>query len=390
MLKLPIYLDNSATTPVDPRVVEAMLPWLAEKFGNPASGSHAFGTAARTAVEAARDRVAELINAEAREIVWTSGATESDNLALKGAAFACQVRGRHLITLQTEHKAVLDTLHELERHGFEVTFLAPRSDGLLDLEQFEAAIRPDTIVASVMLVNNEIGVIQDISALGAICRERGVLFHVDAAQATGKIEIDVKRQPVDLMSLTAHKTYGPKGIGALYVRHDPRVRIEPQMHGGGHEHGLRSGTLATHQIVGMGECFRLAGAAMAAEMPRLRVLRDKLWRGLAMLDAVQINGDLRQRIASNLNFSLKLPNCDQVIASLDDIAVSSASACVTGGSVSHVLQALGNDSQLAGNSIRITVGRFNTEEEIDYALAYLKRKIEEAVLRENAFRREGR
>ena len=377
MLNLPIYLDNSATTPVDPRVVDAMLPWLAGKFGNPASGSHAFGTAARTAVEAARDQVAQLINAEAREIVWTSGATESDNLALKGAAFARQARGRHLITVQTEHKAVLDTLHELERHGFEATFLAPRSDGLLDLEQFKAALRPDTIVASVMLVNNEIGVIQDISALGAICRERGIIFHVDAAQATGKIEIDVQRQPVDLMSLTAHKTYGPKGIGALYVRDDPRLRLEPQMHGGGHERGLRSGTLATHQIVGMGESFRLAGAVMATEMPRLRGLRDKLWRGLAAFEEVQLNGDLQQRIASNLNISLKLPNSDQMIASLDDIAVSSASACVTGASVSHVLQALGSDAQLAGNSIRITVGRFNTEEEIDFALAYLQRRIEE-------------
>jgi cysteine desulfurase len=382
MLKLPIYLDNSATTPVDPRVVETMLPWLADKFGNPASSSHAFGNAARTAVEAARDQVAELINADAREIIWTSGATESDNLALKGAAFACQARGKHLITLQTEHKAVLDTLHELERHGFEVTFLAPRSNGLLDIEQFKAAIRPDTIVASVMLVNNEIGVIQDMSALGGICRERGVIFHVDAAQATGKTEIDLKRQPVDLMSLTAHKTYGPKGIGALYVRHDPRVRLEPQMHGGGHEHGLRSGTLATHQIVGMGECFRLAGAEMATELPRLRALRDNLWRGLAALDEVQVNGDLQHRIANNLNLSLKLPNCDQMIASLHDIAVSSASACSSEGSVSHVLQALGNDTRLAGNSIRITVGRFNTEEEIDFALDYLKRKIEEC---RNAF-----
>jgi len=382
MLKLPVYLDNSATTPVDPRVVETMLPWLAEKFGNPASSSHAFGNAARAAVEAARDQVAELINADAREIIWTSGATESDNLALKGAAFACQARGRHLITLQTEHKAVLDTLHELERHGFEVTFLAPRSNGLLDIEQFRAAIRPDTIVASVMLVNNEIGVIQDMGTLGAICRERGVIFHVDAAQATGKTAIDLKRHPVDLMSLTAHKTYGPKGIGALYVRHDPRVRIEPQMHGGGHERGLRSGTLATHQIVGMGECFRLAGAEMATELPRLRALRDELWRGLAALDEVQVNGDLEHRIANNLNISLKLPNCDQMIASLNDIAVSSASACSAEGSVSHVLQALGSDTRLAGNSIRITVGRFNTEEEIDFALDYLKRRIEEC---RNAF-----
>lgn len=377
MLKFPIYLDNSATTPVDPRVVETMLPWLADKFGNPASTSHAFGNAARAAVETARDQVAALINADAREIIWTSGATESDNLALKGAAFACQDRGKHLVTVQTEHPAVLDTMQELERHGFEVTVLAPRSNGLLDIEQFRAAIRPDTIVASVMLVNNEIGVIQDISALGGICRERGVMFHVDAAQATGKTKIDLKRQPVDLMSLTAHKTYGPKGIGALYVRRDPRVRIEPQMHGGGHEHGLRSGTLATHQIVGMGECFRLAGAEMATELPRLRALRDKLWRGLEALDEVQLNGDLQRRIVNNLNLSLKLPNCDRMLGSLHEIAVSSAAACASDGSVSHVLRALGNDARLAGNSIRITVGRFNTEEEIDFALEYLTRKIGE-------------
>ena len=377
MLKLPIYLDNSATTPVDPRVVAAMLPWLGESFGNPASSSHAFGNAARAAVEAARDQVAALINADAREIIWTSGATESDNLALKGAAFALQARGKHLVTVQTEHKAVLDTLHELERHGFEATFLAPRCDGLLDPDEFRAALRPDTSVASVMLVNNEIGVIEDINALGAICRERGIIFQVDAAQATGKVEIDLKRQPVDLMSLTAHKTYGPKGIGALYVRRDPRVVLEPQMHGGGHECGLRSGTLPTHQIVGMGECFRLAGAAMATEMRRLRALRDKLWRGLSAFDEVQLNGDLEHRIANNLNISVKLPNAEQIIASLHDIAVSSAAACIPGGSVSHVLQALGNDAQLAGNSIRITVGRFNTEEEVDFALDYLTRKIEE-------------
>jgi cysteine desulfurase len=377
-MKLPIYLDNSATTPVDPRVVAKMLPWLADQFGNPASSSHGFGRAARAAVEAARDQVAALINADPREIVWTSGATESDNLAIKGAALACRDKGRHLITMQTEHKAVLDTMNELERGGFTVTTLAPEPDGLLDLEKFKAAIRPDTTLASIMLVNNEIGVIQDIAALGEICRERGVLFHVDAAQATGKVVIDLKQLQVDLMSLTAHKTYGPKGIGALYVSRDRRVRIEPQMHGGGHELGMRSGTLATHQIVGMGECLELAGKEMATELPRLRALRDKLYRGLADLDEVQVNGDMASRIVNNLNFSLKLPNCDQMIASLTDIAVSSTSACSSGGgSVSHVLQALGNDTQLAGNSIRITVGRFNTEEEIDFALAYLQRKIAE-------------
>jgi cysteine desulfurase len=375
-MKLPIYLDNSATTPVDPRVVARMLPWLTDQFGNPASSSHAFGRAARAAVEAARDQVAALINADPREIVWTSGATESDNLAIKGAALACRDRGRHLITMQTEHKAVLDTMQDLERHGFTVTALAPEPNGLLDPEKFKAAIRPDTTLASIMLVNNEIGVIQDIAALGEICRERGVLFHVDAAQATGKVTIDLQKLQVDLMSLTAHKTYGPKGIGALYVSRDRRVRIEPQMHGGGHERGMRSGTLATHQIVGMGECLELAGREMATELPRLRALRDKLHRGLAGLDEVQINGDMQSRIVNNLNFSLKLPNCDQMIAALTDIAVSSTSACSSGGgSVSHVLQALGNDAQLAGNSIRITVGRFNTEEEIDFALAYLKRRI---------------
>ena len=378
MLKLPIYLDNSATTPVDPRVVEKMLPWLTNQFGNPASSSHAFGQAARTAVEEARDQVAALINADPREIVWTSGATESNNLAIKGAANASQDKGRHLVTVQTEHKAVLDTMQELARTGYEVTVLAPEPNGLLDLEKFKAALRADTTVASVMLVNNEIGVIQDIAALGDICRERGVIFHVDAAQATGKVAIDLKRQKVDLMSLTAHKTYGPKGIGALYVSRDRRVRIEPQMHGGGHEYGMRSGTLATHQIVGMGECLRIAGAEMASELPRLRALRDKLYHGLAALDEVQVNGDMQSRIVNNLNISLKLPNCDQMIAGLTDIAVSSTSACSSGGgSVSHVLQALGNDVQLAGNSIRITVGRFNTEEEIDFALDYLMRKIEE-------------
>jgi len=377
-MKLPIYLDNSATTPVDPRVVAKMLPWLADQFGNPASSSHAFGHAARAAVEAARDQVAALINADPGEIVWTSGATESDNLAIKGAALACRDKGKHLITMQTEHKAVLDTMLELERAGFTVTSLAPEPNGLLDLEKFKAALRPDTTLASIMLVNNEIGVIQDVAALGEICRERGVLFHVDAAQATGKVAIDPQKLKIDLMSLTAHKTYGPKGIGALYVSRDRRVRLEPQMHGGGHERGMRSGTLATHQIVGMGECMALAGTEMSAELPRLRALRDKLHRGLVGLDEVQINGDMTSRIVNNLNFSLKLPNCDQMIASLTDIAVSSTSACSSaGGSVSHVLQALGNDAQLSGNSIRITVGRFNTEEEIDFALAYLKRKIAE-------------
>jgi cysteine desulfurase len=381
MPKLPVYLDNSATTPVDPRVIEKMLPWLGAQFGNPASSSHAFGREARAAVEAARGTVAKLINAGAQEIIWTSGATESNNLALKGAAFANQARGRHLLSVQTEHNAVLDTLHELEKQGFTTTLLAPQPNGLLDLAQFEAALRPDTIVASVMLVNNEIGVIQDIAAIGALCRARGVILHVDAAQATGKVAIDVKTMPVDLMSLTAHKTYGPKGIGALYMRKGTAA-LMPQMHGGGHERGMRSGTLATHQIVGMGECFRLAGEEMATEVPRLRALRDKLHRGLSGLDGVRVNGDMQHRIANNLNLSIMLPDCDQMIAMLTDIAVSSASACM-GGGASHVLQAL-DGGRPAPNALRITVGRFNTEEEIDFALDYLTRKIRECQARSKA------
>ena len=372
----PIYLDNSATTPLDPAVVDAMLPWLREQFGNPASSTHAFGHAASRAVEAARADVARLVGAEAREIAWTSGATESNNLAIKGAAMAAQSRGKHLVTVQTEHKAVLDTMKWLEKQGFSVTCLAPQKNGLLDLDTFRAALRPDTVLASVMLVNNEIGVIQDIAAIGAICRERGVLFHVDAAQATGKVTIDLARLPVDLMSLTAHKTYGPKGIGALYVRRAPQVRIECQMHGGGHERGLRSGTLATHQIVGMGTALRIAGEQMAAEVPQLRMLRDRFWNRLRDLPGVILNGDLEQRIANNLNISLDIPNCDSLVTTLTDIAVSSTSACSTGG-VSHVLQALGSDDSIAGNSIRITVGRFNTVEEIDWAADYLRKKIED-------------
>ncbi len=375
-ITIPIYLDNSATTPLDPRVVEAMLPWLTEQFGNPASSSHAFGHAASRAVEAARAEVARLVNADPRDIVWTSGATESNNLAIKGAALAAQKRGRHLVTVQTEHKAVLDTMQWLEKQGFALTCLAPQKNGLLDIESFRAALRPDTVLASVMLVNNEIGVIQDIHALGALCRERGILFHVDAAQATGKVAIDLAQLPVDLMSLTAHKTYGPKGIGALYVRRAPQVRVEAQMHGGGHERGLRSGTLATHQIVGMGTAFRIAGELMATEVPQLRALRDRFWNAIRDLPGVMLNGDIEQRIANNLNISLDIPNCDSLVTTLTDIAVSSTSACSTGG-VSHVLQALGSDAAMAGNSIRITIGRFNTVEEIDWAADYLRRKIED-------------
>ncbi len=375
-MQTPIYLDNSATTPLDPAVVDAMLPYLREQFGNPASSTHAFGHAASKAVEAARADVARLIGAEAREIAWTSGATESNNLAIKGAALAAQARGKHLVTVQTEHKAVLDTMKWLEKQGFSVTCLAPQKNGLLDLETFRAALRPDTVLASVMLVNNEIGVIQDIDAIGAACRSNGTLFHVDAAQATGKVAIDLAKLPVDIMSLTAHKTYGPKGIGALYVRRAPQVRIECQMHGGGHERGLRSGTLATHQIVGMGTALRIAGELMATEVPQLRMLRDRFWNRIKDLPGVILNGDFEQRIANNLNISLDIPNCDSLVTTLTDIAVSSTSACSTGG-VSHVLQALGSDDGIAGNSIRITVGRFNTVEEIDWAADYLRKKIED-------------
>ncbi len=375
-MKTPIYLDNSATTPVDPRVVEAMLPWLTEQFGNPASSTHAYGHAASRAVEAARAEVARLVGADSRDIAWTSGATESNNLAIKGAALAAQTRGKHLVTVQTEHKAVLDTMQWLEKQGFEVTRLAPRKNGLLDLDAFRAALRPDTVLASVMLVNNEIGVIQDIAAIGAACRSNGTLFHVDAAQATGKVAIDLGQLPVDLMSLTAHKTYGPKGVGALYVRRAPQVRVEAQMHGGGHERGLRSGTLATHQIVGMGAAFRIAGELMTTEVPALRALRDRFWNAIRDLPGVMLNGDPERRIANNLNISLDIPNCDALVTTLADIAVSSTSACSTGG-VSHVLQALGSDAGTAGSSIRITVGRFNTVEEIDWAADYLRRKIED-------------
>ena len=374
-MKLPIYLDNSATTPLDPRVVDRMLPYLTEHFGNPASTTHDFGRIASRAVEEARTEVAHLLNADEREIAWTSGATESNNLAIKGAASAQQARGRHLVTLQTEHKAVLDTMKELERLGCEVTYLEPETNGILDLARFEAALRPDTVLASIMLVNNEIGVIQDIDALGALCRTRGVLLHVDAAQATGKVPIDLSRTPVDLMSLTAHKTYGPKGIGALYVRRDARVRVEAQMHGGGHERGLRSGTLATHQIAGMGECFRIAREEMASEVPRMRSLRDRLWTGLRNMPELRVNGDMERRIANNLSLSVALENCDALVTSLTDIAVSSTSACSSGSAMpSHVLQAIGAD---AASTIRLTVGRFNTEEEIDHAILHLREKIQE-------------
>jgi len=375
-IKLPIYLDYSATTPVDRRVAAKMIPYLTEHFGNPASRSHVFGWVAEKAVEDARAEVAALVNCDPKEIIWTSGATESDNLAIKGAANFYAGKGKHLITVQTEHKAVIDPCREMERHGFSVTYLDPEPDGLLDLDKFRAAIRPDTIFASVMLVNNEIGVIQDIKAIGNICRDKGIVFHVDAAQATGKVAIDLEQLPVDLMSFSAHKTYGPKGIGALYVRRKPRVRLEAQMHGGGHERGLRSGTLPTHQIVGMGEAFRLAREEMEQENIRIRRLRDKLLAGLNEIDEVYVNGDLDRRVAHNLNISFNFVEGESLIMAVKDIAVSSGSACTSASlEPSYVLRALGRSDELAHSSIRFTIGRFTTEEEIDYTVDLLKAKI---------------
>ena len=376
MLKLPIYLDYSATTPVDPRVAEKMIPYLVEKFGNPASRSHAFGWESEAAVEEARAEVAKLVNADAKEIVWTSGATESNNLAIKGAANFYSGKGKHLITLKTEHKAVLDTCRELERQGFEVSYLDVQENGLIDLEVFKATLRPDTILVSVMFVNNEIGVIQPIAEIGEICREKGIIFHVDAAQATGKVEIDLASLKVDLMSFSAHKTYGPKGIGALYVRRKPRVRLEAQMHGGGHERGFRSGTLATHQIVGMGEAFRLAREEMAVENRRIGALRDRLLKGLSDIDQVFINGDLAHRVPHNLNISFAYIEGESMLMAIKDLAVSSGSACTSASlEPSYVLRALGREDELAHSSIRFTLGRFNTEEEIDYAIKLLHDKI---------------
>jgi cysteine desulfurase len=376
MVKVPIYLDYSATTPVDPRVAEKMIPYLTEKFGNPASRSHAFGWEAEKAVEDAREQVAALVNADPKEIIWTSGATESNNLAIKGAAHFYKGKGKHLVTVMTEHKAVLDTMRHLESEGFEVTYLRPEPNGLLDVEKFQAALRPDTSLVSVMLVNNEIGVIQDVAALGEICRSRGIIFHVDAAQAAGKVEIDLARLRVDLMSFSAHKVYGPKGIGALYVRRKPRVRLEPQMHGGGHERGLRSGTLPTHQIVGMGEAFRIAREEMGAENERIRFLRDKLYKGLSAIEEVHVNGDMERRVPHNLNISFSFVEGESLIMAIRDLAVSSGSACTSASlEPSYVLRALGRSDELAHSSIRFTVGRFTTEEEIDYAIELVKSKI---------------
>ncbi len=374
----PIYLDYSATTPVDPRVAAVMIPYLSEHYGNPASRSHPYGWTAEKAVENAREEIAKLVGADPREIVWTSGATESNNLAIKGAAnFYASTKGKHIITIATEHKAVIDAVRELERQGFTATYLEPEPDGLVDLVKFKAAIQPDTVLASVMLVNNEIGVIQDITAIGNICREAGVIFHVDAAQATGKVVIDLDSLPVDLMSFSAHKTYGPKGIGALYVRRKPRIRIEAQMHGGGHERGMRSGTLATHQCVGMGEAFRLARLEMATENERVRMLRDKLLNGLQSIEETYVNGDLEHRIPHNLNISFNYVEGESLIMAVKGIAVSSGSACTSASlEPSYVLRALGRSDELAHSSIRFSIGRFTTEADVDYTIQLLKDKIE--------------
>ena len=377
----PVYMDYSATTPIDQRVVDKMLPYLREQFGNAASRSHAFGWAAEEAVEEARVEVAKLVNADPREIVWTSGATESINLAIKGAAHFYKEKGKHIITVKTEHKATLDTCRELEREGYDVTYLDVMDNGLIDFAQLEAAIRPDTILVSVMFVNNEIGVIQDIPKIGELCRSRGIIFHVDSAQATGKVDIDLEKQKVDLMSFSAHKTYGPKGIGALYVRRKPRVRIEAQIHGGGHERGMRSGTLPVHQIVGMGEAFRIARVEMVEESARIRKLRDRLLAGLKDIEEVYVNGDMDKRVAHNLNISFNYVEGESMLMALKDIAISSGSACTSASlEPSYVLRALGRNDELAHSSIRFTIGRFTTEEEVDFTINLVKEKI--AKLRE--------
>lgn len=381
-MKLPVYLDYSATTPVDPRVAAKMIPFLTEDFGNPASHSHAYGWTAEKAVEEARGHVAALIGADPREIVWTSGATEADNLAIKGAAHFYREKGKHLITVKTEHKAVLDSMRHLETEGYEVTYLDVQEDGLIDLEALRAAMRPDTILVSVMAVNNEIGVIQDLEAIGAVCRERGILFHCDATQAPGHMPLDVDAIKCDLMSLSGHKVYGPKGIGALYVRRRPRVRIECQIHGGGHERGMRSGTLATHQIVGMGEAYRLAKLELDEELPRLRRLRDRLWDGIrSNIPEIYLNGNWEHRSPHNLNVSFAFIEGESLMMALKDIACSSGSACTSASlEPSYVLRALGRDDELAHSSIRFTLGRFTTEEEIDYVVKSLVEKV--AKLRE--------
>jgi cysteine desulfurase len=372
----PIYLDYGATNPCDPRVVDAIIPWLREHFGNPASRSHAWGWEAEAAVEKAREQVADLIGADPREIVWTSGATESNNLAIKGAAHFYKSRGKHLITVKTEHKAVLDTMRELERQGFEVTYMDVQADGLLNMDALKAAIRPDTILISVMFVNNEIGVIQDVTAIGNLCREKGIIFHVDAAQATGKVEIDMTQLPIDLMSLASHKTYGPKGIGALYVRRKPRVRLEAQMHGGGHERGMRSGTLPTHQCVGMGEAFRIAKLEMAQDNAKARALHDRLIAGLSDMEQVFLNGHPTQRVPHNINMSFNFVEGESLIMGIKGLAVSSGSACTSASlEPSYVLRALGRSDELAHSSLRMTIGRWTTEEDIDYAIKTIRENV---------------
>jgi cysteine desulfurase len=372
----PIYLDYGATNPCDPRVVDAIVPWLREHFGNPASRTHAWGWEAEAAVEKAREQVADLIGADSREIVWTSGATESNNLAIKGAAQFYKSRGKHLITVKTEHKAVLDTMRELERQGFEVTYMDVQADGLLNMDALKAAIRPDTILISVMFVNNEIGVIQDVTAIGNLCREKGIIFHVDAAQATGKVEIDMTQLPIDLMSLASHKTYGPKGIGALYVRRKPRIRLEAQMHGGGHERGMRSGTLPTHQCVGMGEAFRIAKLEMAQDNAKARALHDRLINGLSDMEQVFLNGHATQRVPHNINMSFNFVEGESLIMGIKGLAVSSGSACTSASlEPSYVLRALGRSDELAHSSLRMTIGRWSTEEDIDYAIKTIRENV---------------
>ena len=375
-MTMPIYMDYSATTPVDPRVAEKMIPFITEDFGNPASRSHPYGWTAEKAVENARKEVAKLVNADPREIIWTSGATESNNLAIKGASNFYSSKGKHIITMATEHKAVIDAVREMERLGYETTFLVPEPNGLVDIEKFKAALRPDTVLATIMLVNNEIGVVQDIEELGNICRENKIIFHVDAAQATGKIAIDLEKLPVDLMSFSAHKTYGPKGGGALYVRRKPRIRIEAQMHGGGHERGMRSGTLATHQIVGMGEAFRIAREEMQEENARIEKLQKRLLDGLTEIDETYINGDLDKRVPHNLNISFNYVEGESLIMAIKGIAVSSGSACTSASlEPSYVLRALGRSDELAHSSIRFSIGRFTTEKDVDYTIELLKEKI---------------
>ncbi len=380
-MRLPVYLDYSATTPVDPRVAQKMIPFLTEHFGNAASRSHAFGWKAEAAVEEARAHVAALINADPKEIVWTSGATEGNNLAIKGAANFYKTKGKHLVTQRTEHKAVLDTFRELERQGFEATYLEVDANGLINLQDLKKAIRPDTILVSIMMVNNEIGVVQPVWEIGELCRSKGIIFHCDAVQGAGRVEIDVQKFKVDLLTMTAHKIYGPKGIGALYVRRKPRVRIEAQIHGGGHERGFRSGTLATHQIAGFGEAARLAKAEMASENERVRALRDRLLKGMQDVEEAYVNGDLDQRIPHNLNVSFNFVEGESLIMAVKDLAVSSGSACTSASlEPSYVLRALGRSDELAHSSIRFTLGRFTTEEEIDFAIDLIKRKV--AKLRE--------